>query len=442
MSSQNNPPVLRKIFFFLLAVLILASGVGAFAYFKSTGPKMRRAKAKAIPTIVEVITASKGNSQAIISAMGSVVASKEVVLKARVSGEVIAVSPNFAPGGHVAQGEQLVRLDFSDYQVEMAKAKSALKKEQASYAMEQGNQKVARAELKLMKDSKVDIKRTALALREPQLRQAQASVDSAKAQLAKTKLDLERTVIKAPFNALITQRQVHLGSQVTTQGTLATLVGTDEYWVEAAIPLDRLAKLDISRPGGCPVQVSSQSTGYVWPGHTLRLTGTLSQGSRMAKMIIVVPDPLGLKQEKPRPMLMLDDYVSVKIQGDAIDNAVELPRFALRDNNTVWLMNKGKLEVRKVDLLWKESERVFVNGGLKGGEKVIVSELAAPVQGMRVMTAEQADKFLADRAGANSSQPDGAKASKAAAAGGGKVPEPDKASRQGKTETRQAGSGS
>jgi len=82
---------------------------------------------------------------------------------------------------------------------------------------------------------------------------------------------------------------------------------------------------------------------------------------------------------------MLDDYVSVKIHGKILESVIELPRSALRDGNTVWVFNGKALEIRNVVLAWKQEDHVFVRSGLETGEKVIVSDLSTPIQGMHLM---------------------------------------------------------
>ncbi len=400
MSAEPKINIFGKIVRVFIALAFLAGGGLAYAYLKNSAPKVRRQQPKPMPTVVNVIKAAPSSTKAVISGMGTVIAARQITLESRVAGEVIQISPNLTPGGKVKKGEVLLRLDPADYEVEVQKAQSSLDKARADYDIEVGYQQVAKDELRLMtKSSKMPIDNTALALRKPQLNKEKANVASAEADLKKALLNLSRTVIKAPFNALIIERDVNLGSQVGGQEKLATLVGTDEYWIEAALPLDKLPRLNGSGGGGAAVKVSSHSGGHAWQGRTLRLSGTLNENSRMAKILIAVPDPFALHSEKAGRPLILGDYVSVEIQGGEINDAIELPRSALRDNNSVWLLNKAQLEIRKVDLAWKEKERVFIDSGLHAGDKVITSELSAPVEGMRLVSSEMAKKMMNAKSG-------------------------------------------
>ena len=420
MPAKKFVIIIRRFLGTVIAVGLLASGVFAYSHFMENKPQMKRARPTAKPTVVDVASARIGQAQVVVKAMGSVVPSREVSLKARVSGQVMELSPNFTPGGRVSKGEKLIQLDRDDYLIALKKAKSALDKAQADLKIEQGSQEIARAELKLMRQaSKNPVQETALALRKPQLEQAKAGVASARADLEQARLNLNRTEIKAPFNGLITKRQVVPGSQVNSQDAVGTIVCTDEYWIEAVVPLDRLRRLGLNQPGGRPVEIRSLGDGAVWSGRTLRSTGVLNAESRMAAVIIAVPDPLGLKSESARPALMLDDYVSVSIQGRIIDHVIELPRSALRDDGSVWVLTGGKLEVRRVELAWKENDRVFVSAGLEPGESIVTSDLAVSAPGMKLTTAAQADRLEREQP---VERPDGA--GRPAKGGAGRATEP------------------
>ncbi len=374
-----------KIVKFLIPVLLIAAGGVAWAYFQSTAPKVERKPAVKREVVVDVLTVKLSDVQPVITAMGTVVPSREIVLKARASGEIQDLVPRFVPGGVIAKNEIIMQLDADDYRVAIQKAESALTKARGNLALEAGNQTIAREEMQLLVEvSGEEIPVTDLIMRKPQLMQAQADVASAEADLLQARLNLSRTEIRTPFNCLVVARNVDLGSHVNPQDSLATLVSVDEYWVEVAVPMDRLSFLDLTRKGGYPVVVRSQAGGGQWQGWTLRTTGTLNEVSRMATLIVRVKDPLGIRSKNPSHQMMLNDYVSVEITGRGIPSVVELSRDVLRDNQTVWVNNRGTLEIRKVDIVWKQGDRVFISKGLTPDEEVIVSNLSTVVEGMRV----------------------------------------------------------
>jgi multidrug efflux pump subunit AcrA (membrane-fusion protein) len=207
-------------------------------------------------------------------------------------------------------------------------------------------------------------------------------VKNARADLEKAVLNLSRTKIRVPFNALVLEKKVDSGSLVTTQGELATLVDVDAFLVETLVPPDRLAALNINEKTGSKAIIRSQYSKEPWQGTLVRTTGKISSKSRMAGVIIFVKDPLGLKNQETRPQLLLDDYVDVRIQGQILENVYSIPRSILRDKNTVWVYQSGKLVIKQVSLAWKEENLVFIRSGILPGDEVITSDLPAPVNGM------------------------------------------------------------
>lgn len=377
---------------------LLSAGVAAAVYFQKTAPTTKRAARQTTAPLVEVAEARKTTTEQIIEAMGVVEPAREIELVAEVEGTVKALSSRLVPGGLVHAGEIVVELDDRDYVLDVRLSEVGVTTAEADLAIEQGQQVVAREEAKLLSSGTgARVQATELSLRKPQLLKAEADLASARTDLEKARLDLARTKVKAPFNALVTSLDVNLGSRVSTQSSLATLVGTDEYWIEASLPMDRLSRLDLEREGGIPVRISRHAGDETCPGtfcqgRLVRLAGTLSTDTRMAKAIVSVRDPLGLEQASEngtlsahKPLLILGEYVSLEIEGRPLEDVIEIPRQALRDENKIWLAKDGVLEIRPVEPVWKSEDHVYLRDGLAPGERVVVSEITAPLPGMKVL---------------------------------------------------------
>lgn len=369
----------------LIPVLIIACGVGVAAYFKISRPTPQKAEIRQARPQVETITATRVAEPTRFSGMGTVVPAHEIELKAQVSGSILSVSSAFETGGRFRQGREILRINPKDYQLTLQRAESALCEAKAAYDLEMGNQEVARQEFEYMKRTAPGAtKDAALALREPQRLQVEAKIVKGQADVEQARVDLVRTVIRAPFNALVTETTVDRGSMAVAQQKLATLVCTDRYNIEVSIPLDKLKYIDFKHPKRTSVHIVSPASGGEWTGRIVRMAGTLSEKTRMAKVIVAVDDPLGLRKKNAALPLLLDDYVHVDFTGKVIDNVIVLPRTALRGDSSVWVANGESLEIRHVDVVWKEDEQIFVANGLQSGDNIIVSNLAAPVEGMPV----------------------------------------------------------
>jgi len=200
--------------------------------------------------------------------------------------------------------------------------------------------------------------------------------------------------VTAPFNSMAKSRNVTLGSQVTTGTALASLVGTDEYWVQISVPLDELRWINVPKirgNGGSTVRVYCESAWgpSVFRTATVeRLMTNLEPQGRMAQLLLVVKDPLGLSSDSPQPAKMiLDSYVRVEIEGSNLQNVIEIPRTVMHDGNRVWVMRPDNtLDIRTVDTVWSSDDNIYITKGLNEGDLLITSGIAASVQGMSLRT--------------------------------------------------------
>jgi RND family efflux transporter MFP subunit len=281
----------------------------------------------------------------------------------------------------------VLRLDDADYALAVTRAESNLVEARHALNLEMGYQQVAKKEWELLngqgtaQDSSQE-----LALRKSHLAKAEAMVAAAQAELERARLDLQRTRLNAPFNAMVTERHIDEGSHVAPQESLATLVGTDTYWVQVSLPVDRLVWLRVPRngEGEAPRAEIRHVQGGSYQGRAIRLLGDISQEGRMARVLVEVPDPLGLKSQGQAPTpLLLGEYVRVTLFGPELADVYAIPRDALRDNQFIWLAREDdSLEIRTVTPLWRDTERVYLREGLSPGERLIVSDLAGPVAEM------------------------------------------------------------
>lgn len=389
--AKGPRPIIRII----LSLVILGVGIGAASYIKNSAPRTRkRPPVKLSPTVL-IQTVKPSGYQIIVTAMGTVIPDREVVLKSRVSGEILETHPEFTEGGFLKKGMKIIQIDPQDYELALARKKSAVTDAEYALKLELGHQEVAKREWELLnQDQPAQDMEKELALRQPHLDKARADLAAAEAELKAAMLDLDRTHITVPFNVMVRSKSVDRGSQVTSQEPLAELVGTDAYRIQVSLPVDRLEWIDV------PVQAGDTGSkvriiygqGNECNGTVIRLMGDLATEGRMARILVEVADPLGLKASKQdRAPLLIGEYVRVKILGHKLDGVFQIPRPALRDNSTIWIVKENQsLEIRKVHPVWRDADVVLLQDGLKPGEQLIVSDLAAPVEGMavRVITAK------------------------------------------------------
>jgi RND family efflux transporter MFP subunit len=388
---KNLPKVLSGwitlIFKIMLPVVVIITGIAAASYLKKTGPTSQRRPPVTLAPVVQVKELFPGNHLAMINTMGTIIPAQNVELKSRVAGEIIDTHPEFIEGGFLKAGTKILQIDPVDYELALIQKEKALADAVYEYKLELGRQEVARREWELLGlEKEASAREIELALRKPHLEKAQAAITAAEAEVKKAKLDLSRTKIVAPFNSIVRTRHVNVGSQVAEQQPLADLVGTDTYWIQASIPVERLSWIKIPHRRGDPASTAHilYARQFKKAGTVVQLLGDLSEEGRMARILIEVDDPLGLElQINVPPPLLIGDYVQVRIEGNILENVYQIPRTALRDNAFIWVMNENSnLEIKEVQPVWREVDTVLIDGGIKPGELLVVTDLSAPVEGM------------------------------------------------------------
>jgi len=227
-AAQRRP---RNFFIILLPVVVLAAGAAVAFWLMETSPQAKPRPSVHNATLVAVRTVDYGARQTVVSGMGIVTAARNVALKPDVSGKIVELNANLIPGGHFRKGETLLKIDPTDYRLTVRQLTTDVAKAESDLQIEQGNQLIAQKEYKLLGQTVSDAEK-ALILRRPQLENLRATLEAAQAKLDQARVDLARTTIEAPFNAVVQSRAVDVGARASESTVLATLAGTDAYWVE------------------------------------------------------------------------------------------------------------------------------------------------------------------------------------------------------------------
>lgn len=370
-----------------LPLLIIAGGVVIALVLIALKPSPAKTHRKQVAALVSVIRAETTSVPAVIEGFGTVEAVQQLDLRPQVSGHIVEVSPNFQIGGRLAKGEVLARIDPRDYQIAVESQQAALANAEVELKLEEGNRVVAQREWKLLEeDLKVSNLGKQLALREPQLNQKKAAFKAAQSQLEKAKLDLERTVLKSPFPAVVLDENVEIGTFVSPQTMIGTLASTDEFYVHVRIPRNLLRWISFAEDGSATAvnvkiiqQLGSDKTAQR-QGRLVRLLGDVDKAGRMARVLVAVKNPLA--SQGSAPPLLIGSYVRVLIEGRDVEGVVKLPRSAIREGSRVWIADQeNKLEIEEVEQVFSMDDYVFVRGDMVN-KRIIVSPLSVPLRGM------------------------------------------------------------
>jgi len=387
---MRGKEILRR----LLPLIIIALGVLGAWWLVANRPRAQREQVEPIPPLAQVVEAKRTTERITIAAMGTVVPAKRVVLQPEVSGRIVTQSPQLLPGGLFKKGDVILQIDRRDYETAVKQQEAAVEQARLEVQLEKGRQVIAEREWKLLEeDIALDQSSQDLALRKPQQKNANVALEAAKSTLEQARLQLERTTVYAPFNAVVQEEFVDEGQLVSPQTQLATLIGTDRFWVQVSIPVDRLRWLTFSgteASGESSVRVIQEVTGEVSIGRSgrlARLVGDLDPVGRMARVLVEIDDPLGLNAKKnPAGIpLMLGAYVRVEIEAGKAEEVFLLPRTAIREGDQVWIAGEeDRLEVRPVEVLWRSKDTVLIRNGLREGDRVVRNSIPLPIPNMKL----------------------------------------------------------
>lgn len=381
LESERKSELSAVTSFLVILGIIIIAGIGVII-FKLTKPVAEEAKKEEIRPAVELMVVSKTDHEVEIRTDGVVESLRETSLAAEVQGRVVEISPNFKKGGRVKKGEVLVKLDTADYQSALAVAEVSAA--DAALALEQERARVEQAQLDWNKLGKGE-PRSPLVLRAPYLKAAEARLDSAKQQVEKARRDLERTEIAAPFDAGVRSANVEVGAVVAPGSMIAELYSNGEIEVRVPLSLEDFGFLNRDESGNIQGNVCLKGRigikDYEWKAVPVRVDPEIDRKTLSASVVVKVLESEDL--EFPLPPVGL--FVDVRLAGKRLANVVEMPRRGLLDGHLVIIVGENdQIQFRDVRLLRAEEKTVLIAEGLEAGERVVLTRLSSPVNGMKV----------------------------------------------------------
>lgn len=401
--NQHELTRLGQLLVGLIAILIVLGLWFVARQIMVTAPESKRQTKQPLPRMVSVETLQSQNHPIQISGWGEVLPAQSLILRAQVAAEIQHMPLALLPGDVVTAGTVLFELDDRLLQHTLQQRQAALQKAQAELALEQGNQAMARTEYQ-MSGRTLSKEKQQWVLRQPQLNIAKAQVAEAQAALKAAQLQLSWSKIRAPFDAVVTQRWVEKGTSVTTSTDLLELVSTEQYWIQVALPPYALQWLPTATAPDAAVIADVAYPG-LWgqqtrQGQLLQTKPQIQTTGRMAQVLVGVTDPLALKPEHAdAPALLLGAYVQVNLQGAMLQHSFKLPRQWLRQQDNVWLYRDGQLQIQPVQVSYRDGDFVYVTAGLHDGDQLILSNLSVVSQGMPLRLERQVAESAVQQGG-------------------------------------------
>ncbi len=367
----------------LLVFVLVSAGFGFGVWqLLSSAPQSKRERPPAPVALVDVIDSAAADFPLTLDAAGTVVSAFELEIRPQVGGRILALHPDFEPGGKIPAGSTILQIEPDEYILAVTAAEAEVAKASASLALEKGRRVVAREELDILQGSiEVDASSRALALRKPQLRQVQAELGVAENQLQRAQLDLRRTELRLPYDVLVLERTRVSGEVVAARELVGRVTRADEYWVELRTQPFLVKRLTARTGESHGSRVVVHDRGRSFEGEVVRIRADLASGSRLAGVIAAIP-----AENAAGDRLLLGSYVRAEIQAGVVTQAIQVPRRAVRDNRRVWVVDAaGVLQVRDAEVVWESGQRLLLHkDSLLAGDRIIVSRVSGLVPGASV----------------------------------------------------------
>lgn len=368
-----------------IAVLLIAVAVtwSMIALRPSTMPIV----AEPVALIVQVVRAEPQNVTLHVPTQGVVAPREEIDLIAEVAGKVSQIHPSLVSGGFFNVNDVLLVIDPRDYDYAVITAHAKIAEAKRLLTNERAQVEQAKSEWQALGQGEA----SDLALRKPQLAEAEAKLQAAEADFARAKLDRSRCEVRAPFSGRVLSKQVGRGQFLQKGSIIAHIFANDVAEVRLPIGIEQLPLLDLpknnttdkNRWPNVLLHADISGHSFEWAGHIVRTEAALDKTSGQLFLIAQVEQPD--QQLIGRMPLISGLFVQADIEGVNQSQVFVLPRTAVNTLQQIRLVNlEQRLELRQVTVLRTENDRVIITDGLNTGDQIVISEMPMLVSGMRV----------------------------------------------------------
>ena len=387
---------LRRFFAFAMPILVIGGSIGAVTVMSAMKPEPEEKEdvVKALPVltamaVTEAVTLS-------VTAQGEVQPRTQINIVPQVSGRITYMSPKFIEGAAFKKGDLLIRVEPAEYELRVVQARANVAQAETSVMREKSESEIALRDWEELGASEAP---SALVLRQPQMAEAGARLEAAKAQRGEAELHLKRTHVYAPFTGRVTERFVNQGAYVTTGMQIGEIYSTDIMDVRLPLTNQDLGRAGLklgfqaSNKDGVPVKLSANVAGVMaqWDAMIVRTDSRFDPETRVLYAYAEVKDPFGKGASNGTP-LAPGIYVTAEISGENIGGAVTIPRAGLRGKDQVYVAsNDETLEIRTVNVRASDRDKAILMAGLQPGEFVVTSPIRGAANGMKVDVVDSID---------------------------------------------------
>ena len=424
----------------LLIIPPILIGIAVLYYMASGREAPERKPPEERARAVRVITAEPVRLVPRVTGFGSVYPGTVWSAIAQVAGEADYVHPGLKKGAILAAGTEIVRISPADFVLAISQAQANIRSAEAKLAelkvtetnttdllkiemrgldlreselarkrdlRERGTVAQSALELEqretLAQRKKVQDLENALRLLPTQRAVQSEQIAVYQAQLESAKLDLARTRITLPFGARIAEVNVEAKQFVQTGGTLVTADSLDVAEIEAQIPVSQFrAMVQAGAPGGLPDIITAQTLSQIiatigfeatvrlrfgddtveWPARFARISDTIDPKTRTIGAIVAVDGAYATASPGERPPLTKGMFVEIEIRTRARDDRIVVPRSVFHDGALYVVNAEDRLDIRPVTAGLVQGDLAAIENGIEPGDRIVVSDLVPAIAGM------------------------------------------------------------
>ncbi len=420
-----------KSFSKLLLIPPLVIGIAVLMVAKNSKQPPSLVEHQEFAQTVRVLDVKSEDFTPVATAYGIVQAANTWKAISQVSARIVKVHDNLSNGAYVKKGEVLVQLDPIDSELNLAQAQVKLseikvseKNTKASLKIEERNLVLAEKEYKRLKSlsRKGTTSRSSADAAERAMLSTRSIVQNHKnalallptqkklqvSQIAQAQRDLDNTIIRAPFDMNVSGLAIEPEQFVSKGQQLFSGNSIDQVEIIAYVSLSELKSLFFKRDDisanieNLANDLSSiakfKPTVYLdmgneqqasWEAKFVRFYDEIDSQTRTMGIVVVVENPLQKIIPGIRPPLSKGMFVEVSIAGQVQKNMVAIPRSALHKNHVYLMDAENRLVVKPVKTLYHQNDKSLIKQGLKGGERLVLSDLIPAIDGMLLNVVSQ-----------------------------------------------------
>lgn len=279
----------------------------------------------------------------------------QTTLTSEVSGRVVSVSDEFLSGNRVLEGDVLAIVDSTNYEAELVQARSDLAVARRILSEERQRADIAARDWKA---SGLEGDPADLVLRKPQLEEAHAAVDAAKATVRNAEYKLARTRIIAPYDGVIVHRSIGPSDFVRTGEEIGRLFDSRIFEVPVPLSMEEMDRLNPDVPA-VPAVLRAQHGNAAWTGSVVRVEQAIDTRNLWRNVVIQITDTDGL---------LPGQFVTAEIKARTYPDVLAIPEYLPGHDGTVWFIDgDDRLRSFVPDVLFRDSDNLYVRGASEIG---------------------------------------------------------------------------